>query len=113
MKRNHKFIKYITVVCSILFSGFAGAQDLNPCKTGGQTCYFGVEINDVLCGYSVGTTCNGILNGKKIRYEYTDAKLKMSLLGATVDGGFRWILPGVRFAYGYNHSPGIIHFSPS
>ena len=91
MKRNHKFIKFITVICSILFSGFAGAQDLNPCKTGGQTCYFGVEINDVLCGYSVETTFDSILNGERIRYENTDVRLILSLLGAEVDGGFRWM----------------------
>ncbi len=90
MKRNYKFIKYITVICSILFSGFAGAQDSNPCKTGGQTCYFGVEINNTLCGYSTETYCDGILNGKKIRYEYSDVTLKLSLLGAAMDAGFRW-----------------------
>ena len=74
----------------ILFNGSAISQEINPCKTGGQTCYFGVELNDVLCGYSVETYCDGMLNGKEVRFLYSDVILKMSALGADMDGGFRW-----------------------
>ncbi len=77
------------LICTILLSGWAGAQDLNPCKTGGQTSYAGVEINGILCGYSVETYCNGMLDGRNIRYEYSDVILKMSLLGSDVDAGFK------------------------
>ena len=90
MKRILKSIRQILLSCTILLSGLAGAQDLNPCKTGGETCYFGVEINDVLCGYSVETYCDGMLNGKEVRFLYSDVILKMSALGADMDGGFRW-----------------------
>ncbi len=74
----------------ILFNGSAISQEINPCKTGGQTCYFGVELNDVLCGYSVETYCDGMLNGKEVRFLYSDVILKMSALGEDIDGGFRW-----------------------
>lgn len=47
-------------------------------------------MNDVLCGYSVETYCDGILDGKKVRFESSDVTLKMSALGANIDGGFRW-----------------------
>ncbi|MCU0461012.1 MAG: tetratricopeptide repeat protein [Bacteroidales bacterium] len=90
MKRNFKSPKQILLTCTILLSGLAGAQDLNPCKTGGKTCYFGVEMNDVLCGYAVETYCDGMLNGKEVRFIYSDVILKMSALGTDMDGGFRW-----------------------
>ncbi|OFY66631.1 MAG: hypothetical protein A2V64_02545 [Bacteroidetes bacterium RBG_13_43_22] len=90
MKNNYKLIRLVPLICIILLSGLANAQNSNPCKTGGQTCYYGVEVNGTLCGYSVETYCDSILNGKKIRYEYSDVVLKMSLLGADMDGGFRW-----------------------
>jgi len=90
MKDNFKSPKRILLICTILLSGLAGAQDLNPCKTGGQTCYFGVELNDVLCGYAVETYCDGMLDGKEVRFMYSDVILKMSALGADMDGGFRW-----------------------
>jgi hypothetical protein len=89
MKRNFKLIKLVPLVCIILACGYSNAQEANPCKTGGQTCYFGIEMNDVLYGYSVETYCDGILNGKRVRYEYSDVILKMSLLGAEMDAGFR------------------------
>jgi predicted transcriptional regulator with HTH domain len=89
MKKKEILIKLVPLICTILISGFAVAQEQNPCKTGGQTCYFGVEINDVLYGYSVETYCNGILNGKQVRYEYSDVVIKMSLLGADMDAGFK------------------------
>ena len=72
MKKKEILIKLVPLICTLLLAGSAGAQEPNPCKTGGQTCYFGVEMNDVLYGYSVETYCNGILNGKKVRYEYSD-----------------------------------------
>ena len=89
MKKNENLIKMIPLICTILIAGFANAQETNPCKTGGQTCYFGVEINSILCGYSVEKYCNGMLDGKEIRYEYSDVTLKMSLLGADVDVGIQ------------------------
>ncbi|MBP1667336.1 MAG: hypothetical protein H6Q23_2196, partial [Bacteroidetes bacterium] len=89
MKKKGTLIKLIPLICTILLAGFAGAQESNPCKTGGQTCYFGVEMNDVLYGYSVETYCDGILNGKKVRFEYSDLIIKMSLLGAEMDAGFK------------------------
>jgi len=90
MKKKVILIKLVPLICTILLAGFAGAQESNPCKTGGQTCYFGVETNDVLYGYSVETYCDGILNGKKVRFEYSDVKIKMSVLGADMDAGFKW-----------------------
>ena len=89
MKKKGILIKLVPLICTILLSGFAGAQESNPCKTGGQTCYFGVEMNDVLYGYSVETYCDGNLNGKKVRFEYSDVIIKMSLLGAEMDAGFK------------------------
>lgn len=91
MKNNYKLFKLVPVICTILLTGYANSQDANPCRTGGQTCYFGVEINGTLCGYSVDTYCDGILSGKKIRYEYSDVTLKMSALGANMDGGFKYM----------------------
>jgi hypothetical protein len=90
MKTKSKLIKLIPLICSFLLSVFAGAQDSNPCKTGGQTCYFGVEMNGVLYGYSVERYCSGKLNGKEVRYEYSDVTIKMSLLGEIMDAGFKW-----------------------
>jgi transglutaminase-like putative cysteine protease len=88
MKKKKILIKLVPLICTILISGFAAAQDQNPCKTGGQTCYFGVEINDVLCGYAIEKYCDSTLNGKRIRYENSDVRVKMSLLGADMDAGF-------------------------
>src|SRR4030042_1834583 len=90
MKKKNNQIKLIPLICMILFNGSAISQQINPCKTGGQTCYFGVELNDVLCGYSVETYCDGMLNGKEVRFLYSDVILKMSALGEDIDGGFRW-----------------------
>jgi transglutaminase-like putative cysteine protease len=90
MKKKKKLTGFIPIICTILLAGYADAQELNPCKTGGQTCYFGVEMNDVLYGYSVETYCKGILNGKEVLYEYSDVTIKMSLLGADMDAGFKW-----------------------
>jgi len=89
MKKNKILIKLIPLICIILAAGFSNAQEQNPCKTGGQTCYFGIEMNDVLCGYSAETYCNGTLDGKEVRFEFSDVILKMSALGADVDAGFR------------------------
>ncbi|OFY68088.1 MAG: hypothetical protein A2V64_08665 [Bacteroidetes bacterium RBG_13_43_22] len=89
MKKKDILIKLAPLICTILLTGFAGAQEPNPCKTGGQTCFFGIEMNNVLYGYSVETYCYGILNGKEVRYEYSDVVIKMSLLGADMDAGFK------------------------
>lgn len=89
MKKKKILIKLVPLICTIVISGFTGAQEQNPCKTGGQTCYFGVEVNNTLCGYSVETYCNGMWNGKNVRYEYSDVTLKMSLLGENMDAGFK------------------------
>jgi len=89
MKKKEILIRLVPLICTILFSGFAVSQEQNPCKTGGQTCYFGVEINNTLCGYSVETYCNGMWNGENVRYEYSDVALKMSLLGEDMDAGFK------------------------
>jgi hypothetical protein len=89
MKKNYKFIRFVPFICIFLWAGYANAQETNPCRTGGQTCYFGIELNGILCGYSVETYCIGMLNGKNIRYEYSDVIHKMSLLGTDVDAGFK------------------------
>ena len=88
MKRIYDFIRLL-VICTIIPIGFVNGQETNPCKTGGQTSYFGIEINNTLYGYSVETCCTGMWNGKKVLYEYSDVILKMSLLGYDVDGGFK------------------------
>jgi len=89
MKKKEILIKLVPLICTLLLAESAGAQEQNPCKTGGQTCYFGIEMNDVLCGYSAETYCNGTLDGKEVRFEFSDVILKMSALGADVDAGFR------------------------
>jgi hypothetical protein len=89
MNNVYKQIKLLLIIC-IAMSACANAQDSDPCKAGGQTCYFGVEMNDILYAYSVETYCDGILNGKKVRFEYSDVTVKMSLLGADMDAGFKW-----------------------
>ena len=90
MKMNYLLIRLIPLICTILLSGCVNGQEMNPCLTGGQTRYFGVEMNDILYGYSMEIYCDGILNGKKVRYEYSDVTIKMSLLGADMDAGFKW-----------------------
>jgi hypothetical protein len=85
MKRNNAYFQIIMIIFISLLEGYVNGQDLNPCKTGGQTCYFGVEINGILCGYSVETFCDGILEGRSVRYENSDVTLKMSLLETGVD----------------------------
>ncbi len=89
MKKKEILIKLVPLICTVLLAGSADAQESNPCETGGQTCYFGIEMNDVLCGYSAETYCNGTLDGKDVRFEFSDVILKMSALGADVDAGFR------------------------
>ena len=89
MKRKEFFYLFILVPCIFLLSGYAIGQDTNPCKTGGQTSYFGVVVDNILCGYSVETYCEGILNGEKVRFEYSDATFKMTALGSEFDGGFK------------------------
>jgi TolA-binding protein len=91
MKRSLSIFRIILASIFILFSNSIGAQNSNPCKKGGQTCYFGVEINGVLSGYSVDTYCTDIFEGRDVRYEYSDVTLKMSLLGADIDGGFKML----------------------
>ena len=59
MKRKSAYYQIVLAICLFLSAGNAGAQDSNPCKTGGQTFYFGVEINNILCGYSVETENQG------------------------------------------------------
>ena len=81
-------IKLVPLICSLLLAVSAGAQEPNPCKTGGQTCYFGIETNDVLYGYAIENYCDGIFEGERVRYEYSVVTLKMSLLGANMDAGF-------------------------
>jgi hypothetical protein len=88
MKNKKILIRLVPLLCTILSAGFAKAQEQNPCITGGQTCYFGIETNDVLYGYAIENYCDGILNGERIRYEYSVVTLKMSLLGANMDAGF-------------------------
>ena len=68
----------------------AFGQESNPCVTGGQTCYFAIEINNVLCGYSADNYCNAVIDGKNIRYENSDVFLKMRILGAEMNSGFKF-----------------------
>jgi hypothetical protein len=89
MKKRKILIRLVPLLLIITSSGLVKAQEQNPCLAGGQTCYFGIEINEVLCGYSTETCCSGTLDGKLVRYELSDVILKMSALGADVDGGFR------------------------
>ena len=92
MKRRKEYYQIVILaICIFLSAGFANAQDENPCKTGGQTCYFGVEINEMLCGYSIETSCDGVFNGKPVRYENSEVTLKMSLLGADVDISIKFL----------------------
>lgn len=68
----------------------ASGQESNPCVTGGQTCYFAIEIDNVLCGYSTDNYYNAVTDGKNIRYENSDVFLKMKVLGAEMNGGFKY-----------------------
>jgi transglutaminase-like putative cysteine protease len=89
MKRMEKTLMLLLVFYTFITTGNAFPQEANPCKTGGKTNYFGIEMKNILCGYSVETYCTGMWNDKKVLYEYSDVVLKMSLLGSDVDGGFK------------------------
>lgn len=65
-------------------------QESNPCGTEEKTCFFAIEINNVLCGYSTDSYCMADTGGKNIRYEYSDVYLKMRVLGAEMNGGFKY-----------------------
>lgn len=69
-----------------MFTAGAFGQESDPCGKGGQTCYFAIEINNVLCGYSTDNYCNAVTGGKNIRYENSDVYLKMKVLGAEMSG---------------------------
>lgn len=89
MKRRLSILKVIPALGFLYSFANLWAQVLTPCETGGQTCYFAVETNGILSGYSVETYCPGVFEGINVRYEYSDVTLKMSLLGADIDAGFK------------------------
>jgi len=89
MKKNQFYHLVAFVFCMTNFIEIAMAQSLNPCEKSNSINYFGVEINKILCGYAVESYCYGIVDGEKVRFEYSDVTYKMSLLGAGVDAGFK------------------------
>jgi len=60
-------------------------QGKNPCLNGGETYYFGVEINGTLCGYSISKECNGIIDGEEMAFESHDVIMKLSIMGEGMD----------------------------
>lgn len=90
MKRKSNLFRIISVICGIMLYAYACGQEADSCGTGGQTCYFAVEINGVLCGYTADTYREASSEGRKIRCEDSDVFLKMKLLGADMEGGFRY-----------------------
>jgi hypothetical protein len=90
MKTRIKFSLLFVFFSIIMMQEKAGGQLQNPCTTGGQTCYFAVEINGILCGYSHDTYCNVIAENRTLRKEDSNVYIKMKVLGATMDGGFKY-----------------------
>lgn len=90
MKQKMNLTGFISAICILLFPANASGQEPYPCATGGHTCYFAIEINSVLCGYSIDKYCNAVNGGKNIRYENSDVFLKMRALGSEMNGGFKF-----------------------
>jgi transglutaminase-like putative cysteine protease len=88
MKRKKRLCGTVLAFCFFLISSCAKTQDVNPCSAPGQTCYFGVEMNGILFGYSVENYCTALYNDRQVSVEKSIVKLKMSLLGAAFDTGF-------------------------
>lgn len=88
MKRKTGFIGMVLALALVLSTRCSSAQGQGPCKAGGQTCYFGVEINGVLSGYSKETYCTGVFEGRDVRYEHSLVTVRQSMLGTNIDGGF-------------------------
>jgi hypothetical protein len=85
MKKNYNLFKLVILTFFVLLSGFVKGQETNVCKTAGQDRYFAVELNNILCGYTFETCYDSIIDSEKMRYEYSDVFIKMSLLGEGVD----------------------------
>ena len=84
MKTKNVVILSASLLCSCLFPGCSPGQESSLCE-GGSEYYFGVEIDGVLCGYSVEKVCPGKKEGQRILSETSDVKVKLSVLGAGLD----------------------------
>jgi transglutaminase-like putative cysteine protease len=91
MKRAARFYGLIVVFCSVFLPFYAQDHDTIPCQAGERTSYFGVEINGILCGYSVEKYCTAMYKGRHVSVEKSSVKLKASLLGTDFDSGFEYV----------------------
>ena len=80
-----QFLTKILPVCFALVSVEGCGQESPSCTAYGDTCYYGVEINGMLCGYAVETRCRGQAGGRDLLFENSAVTLKMTLLGAAID----------------------------
>lgn len=69
----------------MLVSGCLNSRDLKHSDYAGQTVYFAVEINGILCGYAIEHNYFDLHDGKIIHCENTDVSIKTTLLGANID----------------------------
>ena len=90
MKRTGILQRVLTVTCILLLHAEVYGQESSFRIEEREKYYFAIEINGVLCGYSTDTYHDSIIDGRRIRYENSDVALKMKVLGAEMDGGFRF-----------------------
>jgi len=77
------------LICSFLLVFIvpkcASAQESNTGETGGKTYYYGVEINDVLCGYAKINSSPMEKGGKSVLNQDGSVNVKLSVLGGGID----------------------------
>ncbi|MCU0370069.1 MAG: transglutaminase-like domain-containing protein [Bacteroidales bacterium] len=83
------FILIMPVLILGLLSGCTGAFEKNPANETGKTTYFGVEINQVLCGYSIASEQVIVRQGKTVKTETNEAQAKLTILGQGMDLWFK------------------------
>ena len=66
-------------------SELTAQQEKETCLNEQQTYYSAVEINDVLCGYSIDRECMIDDNGKNVLYQTANITVKLTVLGSGVD----------------------------
>jgi len=83
MKTLHVFICF--VLLAFILPKCASGQQEQTVKSGEKTIYYGVEINDVLCGYAKVTSVPEEQDGKTIDKLEGIVSLKLSVLGGGMD----------------------------
>jgi len=75
----------------IVASRMAAQQQSDPCKGTENVYYSAVEINDVLCGYSIDKECLITENDQEVLYQTADIIVKLSVLGSGFDLSMKFI----------------------